>query len=185
MKLLSQVLLGLVSLVLGGTALAQAGSAYKLRHGDALTVSVWRDEALRMQVRVLPDGSITFPLAGRVEVVGLSTSEAELRVAEKLKRFDEMEQMLRKVIALAPDNAGAYNALGYSFADRNINLPEARKLIEQADLVFEEILESLPVGLFLFFLLQLSVCVAGATLSRRFGRSGRGLQFFLFLGCAG
>jgi polysaccharide biosynthesis/export protein len=87
MKLLSQVLLGLVSLVLGGTALAQSGSAYKLRHGDALTVSVWRDEALRMQVRVLPDGSITFPLAGRVEVVGLSTSEAELRVAEKLKRY--------------------------------------------------------------------------------------------------
>lgn len=53
-------------------------------------------------------------------------------VAEKLKRFDEMEQMLRKVIALAPDNAGAYNALGYSFAERSINLPEARKLIEQA-----------------------------------------------------
>jgi Flp pilus assembly protein TadD len=43
-----------------------------------------------------------------------------------------MEQLLRKVIALAPDNAGAYNALGYSFAERNINLPEARKLIEQA-----------------------------------------------------
>lgn len=53
-------------------------------------------------------------------------------VAEKLKRFEEMEQLLRKVIALAPDNAGAYNALGYSFAERNINLPEARKLIEQA-----------------------------------------------------
>lgn len=53
-------------------------------------------------------------------------------VADKLKRFDDMERLFRKVIALAPDNAGAYNALGYSFADRNINLPEARKLIEQA-----------------------------------------------------
>lgn len=53
-------------------------------------------------------------------------------VAEKLKRFDDMERLLRKVIAVAPDNAGAYNALGYSFAERNINLPEARKLIEQA-----------------------------------------------------
>lgn len=53
-------------------------------------------------------------------------------VAEKLKRFEDMEQLLRKVIALAPDNAGAYNALGYSFAERNIHLPEARKLIEQA-----------------------------------------------------
>ena len=53
-------------------------------------------------------------------------------VAEKLKRFDDMERLLRKVIAVAPDNAGAYNALGYSFAERNINLPEARQLIEQA-----------------------------------------------------
>ena len=61
--------------------------AYKLRHGDALMVSVWRDEALRMEVRVLPDGSITFPLAGRVEVVGLSTPEVEARVAEKLKKY--------------------------------------------------------------------------------------------------
>lgn len=53
-------------------------------------------------------------------------------VAEKLKRHEDMERLLRKVITLAPDNAGAYNALGYSFAERNINLPEARTLIEQA-----------------------------------------------------
>lgn len=70
-----------------GAVSAQTVSAYKLRHGDALMVSVWRDEALRMQVRVLPDGSITFPLAGRVEVVGLSTPEVEARVAEKLKKY--------------------------------------------------------------------------------------------------
>jgi polysaccharide export outer membrane protein len=70
-----------------GFAVAQSEAAYKLRHGDALMVSVWRDEALRMEVRVLPDGSITFPLAGRVEVVGLSTIEAEARVAQKLKKY--------------------------------------------------------------------------------------------------
>lgn len=69
------------------SATAQAGAAYQLRHGDALMVSVWRDETLRMAVRVLPDGSITFPLAGRVEVVGLSTTQAEARVAEKLKKY--------------------------------------------------------------------------------------------------
>jgi len=78
----------MVLLVLAsGTAVSQSDLPYKLRHGDALMVSVWRDEALRMEVRVLPDGSITFPLAGRVEVVGLSTPEAELRIAEKLKKY--------------------------------------------------------------------------------------------------
>lgn len=35
-------------------------------------------------------------------------------------------------IVLRPDNAQAYNALGYSYADRNINLSEARDLIEKA-----------------------------------------------------
>ena len=37
-----------------------------------------------------------------------------------------------KVIALKPDNAHAHNALGYSLADRNMRLEEARQLITQA-----------------------------------------------------
>jgi polysaccharide export outer membrane protein len=60
---------------------------YRLREGDVLQVSVWGEEGLEREVRVLPDGSITFPLAGRVEVVGLTTSEVERRVGEKLKDF--------------------------------------------------------------------------------------------------
>lgn len=52
--------------------------------------------------------------------------------AERLKKFDIMESELRRVIAEKPDFAAAYNALGYSFADRNIKLNEAIKLIEKA-----------------------------------------------------
>jgi len=52
--------------------------------------------------------------------------------AEKLERFEVLEGNLRKVIRIKPDHAHAYNALGYSFADRNLRLPEARKLIERA-----------------------------------------------------
>jgi tetratricopeptide (TPR) repeat protein len=52
--------------------------------------------------------------------------------AEKLERFDLLETNLRKLIEVKPDHAHAYNALGYSFADRNTRLPEARKLIEKA-----------------------------------------------------
>jgi len=52
--------------------------------------------------------------------------------AEKLDRFDLLEENLRKVIKAKPDYAHAYNALGYSLADRNERLPEARKLIEKA-----------------------------------------------------
>ena len=53
-------------------------------------------------------------------------------MAEKLLRFDEMERLLRRLMVLKPDNQNAYNALGYSFADRKVNLNEARSLIQKA-----------------------------------------------------
>lgn len=52
--------------------------------------------------------------------------------AEKLNRIDEMETLLRQVIAAKPDFHHAYNALGYSLADRRLRLPEARELIQKA-----------------------------------------------------
>ena len=53
-------------------------------------------------------------------------------VAEKLGLMDEMERLLRQVIKVKPESHQAYNALGYSLADRNMRLPEARELILQA-----------------------------------------------------
>jgi tetratricopeptide (TPR) repeat protein len=53
-------------------------------------------------------------------------------MAEKIDRLAEMEKLLRQVIALKPDNAHAHNALGYSLADRQQRLPEARQLIQRA-----------------------------------------------------
>ncbi len=53
-------------------------------------------------------------------------------VAEKLNRLDDMERLLRRLIELKPDNQNAYNALGYSLADRKIRLEEARTLIQKA-----------------------------------------------------
>ena len=53
-------------------------------------------------------------------------------MAEKLGKVPEMERLLRRVIAIKPDAYNAYNALGYSFAERNIRLPEAKILIQKA-----------------------------------------------------
>jgi len=53
-------------------------------------------------------------------------------MAEKLGRLDDMERLLRQVIQLKPDYHHAYNALGYSLADRSIRLPEAKALIQKA-----------------------------------------------------
>ena len=52
--------------------------------------------------------------------------------AERLGQFEQMEQQLRRVIELQPRHHHAHNALGYSLAERNLRLPEARTLIEKA-----------------------------------------------------
>ena len=53
-------------------------------------------------------------------------------LAEKIGQHDVLEANLRKLIALKPDHAHAYNALGYSFAERNQRLAEAEQLITKA-----------------------------------------------------
>ncbi len=52
--------------------------------------------------------------------------------AERLDRIDVLEARLKQLIAMRPDHAQAYNALGYTLADRNLRLDEAKVLIEKA-----------------------------------------------------
>jgi Flp pilus assembly protein TadD len=51
---------------------------------------------------------------------------------EKFGKHDDMERLLRRVIQIKPDQQHAYNALGYSLADRGLRLEEARQLIGKA-----------------------------------------------------
>ncbi|MBP6902280.1 MAG: tetratricopeptide repeat protein [Burkholderiaceae bacterium] len=53
-------------------------------------------------------------------------------VEEKLGRFEQMEQLLRRVIELKPEHSHAHNALGYSLADRGLRLDEAEVLVRRA-----------------------------------------------------
>lgn len=53
-------------------------------------------------------------------------------VAERLKRADDMEALLRRAVALKPEDPQALNALGYTLADRNERLDEAQTLVRKA-----------------------------------------------------
>ncbi len=71
------------------------------------------------------------------EAVARFPDVADLRydqamMAEKAGKPADMELLLRALIAAQPDFHHAYNALGYSLADRNERLPEAKQLIEKA-----------------------------------------------------
>jgi tetratricopeptide (TPR) repeat protein len=53
-------------------------------------------------------------------------------LADKAGQLHTMEHLLRQLIARQPDYHHAYNALGYSLAERGVRLPEAKELIEKA-----------------------------------------------------
>jgi tetratricopeptide (TPR) repeat protein len=52
--------------------------------------------------------------------------------AERIDRLDVLESDLRRVIKMKPDYAHAYNALGYTLADKTGRFGEAKELIEKA-----------------------------------------------------
>lgn len=100
------------------------------------------DEDKRMklltEVQLLREGQ-KYQIANDLlaQAITAAPQDAELlyqqsNMAEKLGKFSEMERLLRLAIAAKPDYAEAYNALGYSLADRNLRLPEAKTLIQKA-----------------------------------------------------
>jgi tetratricopeptide (TPR) repeat protein len=88
--------------------------------------SAWREAGLEtLSFEVLDQAVRRFP--DRIDLLydhGMA--------AERVDRIDVMEQSMKRVIALKPDHAHAHNALGYTWADRNIRLEEARTLIGRA-----------------------------------------------------
>ena len=73
----------------------------------------------------------------QVELAAMAPDDAELvydqaMLAEKAGKPDVMERLLRHVIERQPRYHHAYNALGYSLADRGVRLEEARQLIVKA-----------------------------------------------------
>ncbi|WP_060507305.1 polysaccharide biosynthesis/export family protein [Pseudomonas sp. NBRC 111124] len=87
-RLLMSVLCALV--VGSGTAAADtssSSSAYLLSPGDKVMISVWQEDTLRQETVVLPDGSITFPLAGRVDVAGLEATAVARKIETALKPY--------------------------------------------------------------------------------------------------
>ncbi|MAK55151.1 MAG: hypothetical protein CML17_04820 [Pusillimonas sp.] len=51
---------------------------------------------------------------------------------ERQGNYDAFEQMMRRIIELSPDDANAYNSLGYTFVEQNRRLDEAQALLEEA-----------------------------------------------------
>ncbi len=64
-----------------------AESRYFLNAGDQLNISVWNEEALQREVIVLPDGMISFPLAGELLAKGKTVTDLQKAITNKLKEY--------------------------------------------------------------------------------------------------
>ena len=66
---------------------AERDEAYLVKPGDALTVSVWKEEDLLQEVIVRPDGGFSFPLAGDVQAAGRTVETIRQELTQKLARY--------------------------------------------------------------------------------------------------
>lgn len=62
---------------ISGAASTSTDSTYRINAGDELEIYVWGEERLQRKVKVLPDGTMAFPLVGQIKVQGYLPSEVE------------------------------------------------------------------------------------------------------------
>ena len=62
-------------------------SSYRVGAEDVLEIAVWREDALRKEVLVRPDGAISYPLIGDVQVAGRTVGEIGEEIAKRLEKF--------------------------------------------------------------------------------------------------
>lgn len=80
-KLLAGIVLALLSCI------SSAQEPYRLNPGDILRISVWNEEALEQEVMVLPDGTISFPLVGILQVANRTPGQIQQEIKKKLSRL--------------------------------------------------------------------------------------------------
>jgi tetratricopeptide (TPR) repeat protein len=122
---------GKIDAALQGLSAVSANQALTLNDADKTLVARATGQILREAKR--DQEALVFltkALQEQPEQTDLLYEQA--MTAERLKQFDLMEQQLRTLITIKPDQALAYNALGYSLADRGIRLDEAEELIRNA-----------------------------------------------------
>jgi polysaccharide export outer membrane protein len=108
----------------------EAGQPYRINPGDQLAISVWGEERLQREVRVLPDGTFSFPLVGRIVAQGYLPSEIEtlIKTALRDQYRGEVPQVTVSVSAasgLQFSIVGRVNSPGAFAPGRYVNILEA------------------------------------------------------------
>lgn len=76
----------------GGAAAAITSSEYRLGAGDVIRISVFQNPDLTLEARISDSGAISYPLIGQVRLEGLTTGQAETRIADALRTGNFVKQ---------------------------------------------------------------------------------------------
>ncbi len=106
-------------------------SSYTLNAGDVLDISVWREDDLQRQVLVLPDGTISFPLAGQIDAAGRTTEDVQLAISDRLEKYIPGAVVTVSVLNVSGNKIyviGAVNNPGEFQVTRSIDVMQALSL---------------------------------------------------------
>ncbi|MDP6934405.1 MAG: polysaccharide biosynthesis/export family protein [Myxococcota bacterium] len=73
---------------------------FQLGPGDRIAIRVWRHTDLDMDVTIAPDGSISYPLVGRIQVAGMAYPELVERLTEAIATYYEEPQVSVNILEL-------------------------------------------------------------------------------------
>lgn len=104
--------------------------AYRINPGDELEVYVWGEERLSRDIKVLPDGTISFPLVGQISVLGKLPHDVEGEIVAGLrsKYRDTVPQVtvsVKNAIGMQFSIVGKVKSPGAFTTGRYVNVLEA------------------------------------------------------------
>ncbi len=126
------VLLSSMLLTLGSASAQQLGGLeYRIGPEDVLHISVWKDEDLDRQVLVRPDGGISFPLVGDIQVSGRTPLEVQDEIRNRLARYvpdAEVTVSVEKISGYTIFVLGEVNEPGQHTLGRYVDVVQALTL---------------------------------------------------------
>ncbi len=81
------ILLLTIALLLGG-AVSVPAADYRIGPEDILGIRFWQDPTLDTEVRVRQDGKITLDIIGEVDVSGMTISELQMEIVDRMSRLN-------------------------------------------------------------------------------------------------
>lgn len=114
-----------------GTLTRVEDPSYRLGPEDALEISVWKDDTLKSTAIVRPDGAISFPLVGELQVAGRTATEVREELTRKLSRFvpeAEVTVSVARVVSYRVYVIGRVNRPGDFVVGRPIDVLQALAL---------------------------------------------------------